>query len=87
MSEKLFTSFTVQFSCLGKSVTKTGLNPTAYYLFPADETEKVSFSSDERKTYFRWISDMGINGPTFVPKSDYFLPILTKVCPQKLAFS
>ena len=34
-----------------------------------------------------WISDMGINGPTFVPKSGYFLPILVKVCPQKLAFS
>ena len=23
-----------------------------------------------------WISDMGIDGPTFVPKSGYFLPIL-----------
>ena len=34
-----------------------------------------------------WISDMGIDGPTFVPKSGYFLPILVKVCPQKLAFS
>ena len=34
-----------------------------------------------------WISDMGIDGPTFVPKSGYFLPILAKVCPQKLAFS
>ena len=33
-----------------------------------------------------WISDMGIDGPTFVPKSGYFLPILVKVCPQKLAF-
>ena len=30
---------------------------------------------------------MGIDGPTFVPKSGYFLPILVKVCPQKLAFS
>ena len=29
---------------------------------------------------------MGIDGPTFVPKSGYFLPILVKVCPQKLAF-
>ena len=33
-----------------------------------------------------WISDMGIDGPTFVPKGGYFLPILVKVCPQKLAF-
>ena len=30
---------------------------------------------------------MEIDGPTFVPKSGYFLPILVKVCPQKLAFS
>ena len=34
-----------------------------------------------------WISDMGIYGPTFVPERGYFLPILVKVCPQKLAFS
>ena len=34
-----------------------------------------------------WISDMGINGPTFVPKSGCFLTILVKVCPQKVAFS
>ena len=34
-----------------------------------------------------WISDMGIDGPTFVPKSGYFLLIWVKVCPQKLAFS
>ena len=34
-----------------------------------------------------WISDMGIDGPTFVPKSGYFLLIWIKVCPQKLAFS
>ena len=34
-----------------------------------------------------WISDMGIHGPTFVPKSGYFLLIWVKVCPQKLAFS
>ena len=34
-----------------------------------------------------WISDMGIDGPTFVPKSGYLLLILVKVCPQKLAFS
>ena len=34
-----------------------------------------------------WISDMGIDGPTFVPKSGYFLPTLVKVCPQKLTFS
>ena len=34
-----------------------------------------------------WISDMGIDGPTFVPKSGYFLLILVKVCPQNLAFS
>ena len=33
-----------------------------------------------------WISVMGIDGPTFVPKSGYFLPILVKVFPQKLAF-
>ena len=33
------------------------------------------------------ISDMGIDGPTFVPKSGYFLRIWVKVCPQKLAFS
>ena len=37
--------------------------------------------------YQGWISDMGMDGPTFVPKSGYFLPILVKVCPQKLAFS
>ena len=37
--------------------------------------------------YQGWISDMGIDGPTFVPKSGYFLPVLVKVCPQKLAFS
>ena len=29
---------------------------------------------------------MGIDGPTFVPKSGYFLLIWVKVCPQKLAF-
>ena len=29
---------------------------------------------------------MGIDGPTFVPKSGYFLPILVKVCPQKVGF-
>ena len=29
-----------------------------------------------------WISDMGIDGPTFVPKSGYFSLILFKVCPQ-----
>ena len=34
-----------------------------------------------------WISDMRIDGPTFVPKSGYFLLIWVKVCPQKLAFS
>ena len=34
-----------------------------------------------------WISDMGIDGPTLVPKSGYFLLIWVKVCPQKLAFS
>ena len=34
-----------------------------------------------------WISDMGIDGPTFVPKSGYFSLIWVKVCPQKLAFS
>ena len=33
-----------------------------------------------------WISDTGIDGPTFVPKSGYFLLIWVKVCPQKLAF-
>ena len=33
-----------------------------------------------------WISDMGIDVPTFVPKSGYFLLIWVKVCPQKLAF-
>ena len=30
---------------------------------------------------------MGIDGPTFVPKSGYFSLIWVKVCPQKLAFS
>ena len=30
---------------------------------------------------------MGIDGPTFVPKSGYFLLIWVKVCPQKLVFS
>ena len=35
----------------------------------------------------KWISDMGIDGPIFVPKSGYFLLIWVKVCPQKLAFS
>ena len=34
-----------------------------------------------------WISDIGIDGPTFVPKNGYFLLIWVKVCPQKLAFS
>ena len=34
-----------------------------------------------------WTSDIGIDGPTFVPKSGYFLLIWVKVCPQKLAFS
>ena len=34
-----------------------------------------------------WISDMGIDGPTFVPKRGYFLLIWVKVCPQKFAFS
>ena len=33
-----------------------------------------------------WISDMGIDRPTFVPKSGYFLQIWVKVCPQQLAF-
>ena len=39
------------------------------------------------KEYEGWIGDMGIDGPTFVPKSGYFLLIWVKVCPQKLAFS
>ena len=30
---------------------------------------------------------MEIDGPTFVPKSGYFLLIWVKACPQKLAFS
>ena len=34
-----------------------------------------------------WISDMRIDGPTFVPKSGYFLLIWVKVCPQKFPFS
>ena len=34
-----------------------------------------------------WISDMGISGPTFVPKGGYFFLIWGKVCPQKLAFT
>ena len=34
-----------------------------------------------------WISDMAIDGPTFLPKSGYFLLIWVKDCPQKLAFS
>ena len=34
-----------------------------------------------------WVRDMGIDGPTFVPKGGYFLLIWVKVCPQKLAFS
>ena len=29
---------------------------------------------------------MGTDGPTFVPKSGYFLLIWVNVCPQKLAF-
>ena len=40
-----------------------------------------------RTEYQGWISNMGIDGPIFVPKSGYFLPILVKVCVQKLAFS
>ena len=40
-----------------------------------------------REAYQGWISDMGIDGPTFVPKSGYFLLIWVKICPQKLAFS
>ena len=34
-----------------------------------------------------WVSDMEIDGPTFVPKSGYFLLSWVKVCPQTLAFS
>ena len=30
---------------------------------------------------------MGIDGPTFVPKSGYFLLIWVKVCPEELALS
>ena len=33
------------------------------------------------------VSDMEMNGPTFVPKSGYCSIIWVKVCPQKLAFS
>ena len=33
-----------------------------------------------------WISDMEIDGPTFVPKSCYFLLILVNVTLKKLAF-
>ena len=47
----------------------------------------VSKQQDLPLLHQGWISDMGIDGPTFVPKSGYFLPILVKVCPQKLAFS
>ena len=42
---------------------------------------------DTTEEFQGWISDMGIDGPTFVPKSGYFLLIWVKVCPQKLAFS
>ena len=34
-----------------------------------------------------WISDMEIDGPTFVPKSGNFLLIWVKAGPQKLALS
>ena len=44
----------------------------------------LSFERDDAQG---WISDMGIDGPTFVPKIGYFLLIWVKVCPQKLAFS
>ena len=40
-----------------------------------------------QRSYQGWISDMGFDGPTFVPKSGYFLLIWVEVCPQKLAFS
>ena len=33
-----------------------------------------------------WISDMEIDGPTFVPNNGYFLLIWVKVCLEKLAF-
>ena len=36
--------------------------------------------------YQGWISDMGIDYPTFVPKSGYFLQIWVKVCPQSWLF-
>ena len=70
---------------------------TIYDQCLASENKKVESSGDEiqveSEVYYGqgrdqgWISDTGIDGPTFVPKSGYFLPILLKVCPQKLAFS
>ena len=60
---------------------------------PVEATDLLSYlvldTSFYTKQQFKqgWISDMGIDGPTFVPKSGYFLIIWVKVCPQKLAFS
>ena len=52
------------------------------------KSKKALVNSDTFYGDFQgWISDMGIDGPTFVPKSGYFLLIWVKVCPQKLAFS
>ena len=57
------------------------------YRFKSLVSIKVFFLKYYNHNEQGWISDMGIDGPTFVPKSGYFLPILVKVCPQKLAFS
>ena len=50
-------------------------------------TQSVEKNNLIYRDYQGWISDIGIDGPTFVPKSGYFLLIWVKVCPQKLAFS
>ena len=65
---------------------------TLYFSFPEElhlvETPPKSRTAFEyQRRYQGWISDMGIDGPTFVPKSGYFLLIWIEVCPQKLAFS
>ena len=52
-----------------------------------DDIESWLSFIDKGKGIQGWISDMGIDGPTFVPKRGYFLPIWVKVGLKKLAFS
>ena len=75
---KIFSHFSRKIDNVCKIAKYTFFPQILSFLPISSETYKVGFQG--------WISDMGIDGPTFVPKSGYFLLIWVKVCPQKLAF-